>query len=135
MRTYVVWIPAIDRDEGGNVPAASKHVGVSPQYFDGEKLVGMGLAKVAGLQEPVWDAFFFYPPGARWTPDGLPPSAVAIAQVGGIVAGPPGTLPAAADQSKLPAELRGKLVVIGEQADFPTLLERVAKPFAAKYPR
>lgn len=135
LRTYVVWIPMLDPDEGGNVPSASKSANVSPQYFDGKKRVGDGLAKAYGLEQPVWDAFHFYAPGATWTETGLPLPTVAIAQDNGVVVGSPGSLPAAADQSKLLPELRGKAVVVGAQADFPALLGAVARPFASRHRR
>lgn len=135
MRTYVVWIPMLDRDEGASVPAASKHVGVSPQYFDGEKRVGDGLARAFGLDAPVWDSFFFYPPGAKWTATGLPMPPVAIAQDNGVVVGTPSALPPGPDQSKLPSYLSGKMIVVGEQKDFAALLEATAKAFLAAYRR
>lgn len=125
----------LDRDEGASVPAASKHVGVSPQYFDGEKRVGDGLAKAFGLEAPVWDAFYFYAPGATWGATGLPAPAVAIAQDNGVVVGTPHALPPGPDQSKLPPYLKGKMIVVGEQKDFAALLEATARPFVAPYRR
>jgi hypothetical protein len=123
----------LDRDEGSEVPHASTNVRLSPQYFDGEKLVGIGLAQQLGWTTPVWDTFMFYPPGARWTDRGLPAPERAIAQQGGVVVGMLDTLPAVPDQSRLLPELRGKAVVVGEQSDFAALLRRVAEPFAARY--
>lgn len=120
LRTYVVWIPILDKDEGVLVPGASQHVGVTPQYFDGAMRVGAGLAKAYGVTEPVWDAFYFYPPGARWTEDGLPVPEVAIAQDVGVVVRPVPHAPS---------------IKIGEQKDFRALLQQAAAPFAAKYVR
>jgi hypothetical protein len=123
----------LDRDEAESVPHASTSVHLSPQYFDGEKLVGLGLAQTFGWTTPVWDTFLFYPPGAIWTEHGLPAPERAIAQQGGVVVGMLDTLPPVADQSRLLPELRGKAVVVGEQRDFADLLRRVAEPFAADY--
>jgi len=125
----------LDRDEASEVPHATTSVRLSPQYFDGEKLVGMGLANQLGWSTPVWDTFLFYPPGAVWTERGLPAPERAIAQQGGVVVGMLDTLPAAPDQSRLLPELRGKAVVVGQQSDFPSLLRSVAEPFAARYRR
>jgi hypothetical protein len=123
----------LDVDEGSEVPSASTNVRVSPQYFDGEKRVADGLAHAIGVDQPVWDAFYFYPPGATWTEHGLPLPEVAIAQDNGVVVGSLDSLPALPDQSRLPLELRGKAVVIGEQKDFETILKQVAEPFAARH--
>jgi hypothetical protein len=134
LRTLVVWIPMLDRDEGSEVPKVSRNIRISPQYFDGEKLVGDELAKTLGVTQTVWDAFLFYPPGARSSTDGgLPVPELLVAQVAGVVVGTPGTLPAVADQSRLAAELRGKAVVIGEQKDIEDILRRVASSFAARH--
>jgi hypothetical protein len=126
-----VWIPILDRDEGSSVPSASTHIGVSPQYFDGEMKVGASLAKAFALDQPVWDSFFFYSPDAVFAADGLPMPALALAQEGGVVIGTT-DLPAQADQSRLPPALAGKAVVVGEQTDFEAILRRTAKAFAAK---
>jgi len=123
----------LDRDEGSEVPSVSRHVQVSPQYFDGEMLLGAALARQAGVADPMWDVFYFYPPDATWPVGGLPVPTAVIAQLAGVVAGSPGTLPAIPDQSKLPPEFRGKLAVIGAQQDFAAILRRVAQPFAARY--
>jgi hypothetical protein len=123
----------LDADEGSEVPSASTNVRISPQYFDGEKRVANGLARAVGVDQPVWDAFYFYPPGATWTEQGLPMPELSIAQDNGVVVGSSGSLPALADQSRLPQELRGKAVVIGEQHDFELILKQVAEPFAARH--
>ncbi|HEU0031509.1 MAG TPA: hypothetical protein VFQ53_12810 [Kofleriaceae bacterium] len=122
----------LDADEAGEVPYASASVRVSPQYFDGGKLVGDGLAKAIGSDETVWDAFLFYPPGARSTADGLPAPEAAIVQTNGVVVGTPNTLPALADQSKLPPALRGKLAVIGSQDRIEQILGDVARRFVQR---
>ncbi len=134
LRTYVVWIPMLDRDEGSEVPDVSRLLGVTPQYFDGEKRVGAAIARSFGLTEPVWDAFLFYPPGAIWGPEIAAPE-VAVAQVAGVVVGTPGTLPAVADQARLPPELAGKAAVIGAQPEIKQILRVVAAGFAARHPR
>jgi len=129
IRTYVVWIPMLDEDEGSEVPHASTNVAVSPQYFDGGKRVGDGLARTGGIGETVWDAYLFYPPGAKWGPDGLPFPELAIAQVGGVVVATSGALPPIADQSRLLPEWRDRMAVVGEQKNFEALLEAVAQKF------
>ncbi|HEY5938059.1 MAG TPA: hypothetical protein VIU61_25590 [Kofleriaceae bacterium] len=127
----VVWIPILDRDEGSSVPSASTHIGVSPQFFDGEMRVGASLAKVFALEQPVWDSFFVYAPDAVFAADGLPMPALALAQEGGVVIGSNG-MPAQADQSRLPAALAGKAVVVGEQADFEAILRRTMKAYVER---
>ncbi|MDQ3364431.1 MAG: hypothetical protein M3680_03290 [Myxococcota bacterium] len=134
LRTYVVWIPMLDRDEGSEVPAVSRTLRVTPQYFDGEKRVGAAIARSLSLTEPVWDAFLFYPPGATWGAEIAPPE-LAVAQVAGVVVGTPGTLPAVADQARLPSELVGTAAVIGAQSDIKRILQVVASGFAARHPR
>lgn len=123
----------LDADEGSEVPSAATNIAVTPQYFDGQKRVGDQLAKVFGVSEPVWDAFFFYPPGAKWTDHGMPLPELAIAQEGGVVVGTPGSLPALADQSRLVPALRGKAVVIGEQENFEAILQQVAGAFVERH--
>ncbi|MDB4963524.1 MAG: hypothetical protein JWP01_3523 [Myxococcales bacterium] len=135
VRSFVVWIPMLDADEGSEVPSASKHAGLATQYFDGEKRLGHALATSLGLEQPLWDVFLFYPPGAMWTDAGAPVPEIVLAQGGGVIAVTPGVLPAADDQSKLLPELRGRLVVVApSQAEFAAFLSRVALPFAARHP-
>lgn len=124
----------LDADEATEVPHASANVGVTPQYFDGAMKLGLDLAHAMGTTTPVWDAYLFYPPGAKWTDHGLPVPDLAIAQQGGVVVGTPGTLPAQPDQSRLVPELRGKAVVIGEQDRFEAMLRQVAETFAQRFP-
>jgi hypothetical protein len=132
IRTYVVWIPMLDADEASEVPAASKSIGVSPQYFDGAMTIGNGVGRDGGLTETVWDVFMFYPAGVTSNANGLPFPETMIAQQGGVVAGTPGTLPALPDQSRMPRELRGKVVVVGDQKNFEDLLRRAGENFLAK---
>jgi hypothetical protein len=120
----------LDKDEGAEVPHASKSVNVSPQYFDGSMLIGNALSRASGITETVWDTFLFYPAGTKWGPDGLPFPEIAIAQQGGVVVGTKGTLPPVADQSRLLPSLRGRMMVIGEQTDFESILTQVATAFA-----
>jgi hypothetical protein len=129
IRTYVVWIPMLDADEGSEVPSASTNVATSPQYFDGTKLVGDSLAKTLGTSTTVWDVYLFYPPGATWPDQGLAMPELWIAQMVGVVLGAPSASPALPDQSQLPPELRGKAVVIGSQDHFEQLLDRAAQKF------
>jgi hypothetical protein len=128
LRTYVVWIPMLDADEASEVPAVATNVALSPQYFDGEKKLGTELAKGLAVDEPLWDAFFFYPPGAP-----LAGFEAAIVQTNGVVVGTPNTLPPHADQSKLARELRGKAVVIGEQDNFEAILQQVTESFLSRH--
>jgi hypothetical protein len=123
----------LDADEGSEVPHASTNVRLSPQYFDGEKRIGDGLAWAFGVRRTMWDIFLFYPPGATSTADGLPVPEVAIAQDNAVVLGTPGSLPALSDQSQLPADRQGVAVVIGAQDHFEQILRQVAVPFAARH--
>ena len=120
----------LDKDEGTEVPSASTNVGVTPQYFDGTKLLGDGLSRTSGISDTVWDVYMFYPAGTTWTTPDMPFPELAIAQQGGVVVGTNNSLPPVADQSRLLPELRGKLTVIGAQANFETLLQQVAETFA-----
>lgn len=125
----------LDAEEISEVPSVSRNVGVSPQYFDGSMKIGYGLGRDAGLRnESVWDAFLFYPAGVKSNEHGLPFPATMIAQQGGVVVGTPGTLPPVPDQSRMPRELRGKVEVVGEQANFEDLLRRAAEGFVARKP-
>ena len=130
IRTYVIWIPMLDKDEGAEVPHVSKNVNASPQYFDGNMLIGNALARASGITETVWDTFLFYPAGMKWGPEGLPFPDKVIAQQGGVVVGTDATLPPVADQSRLLPSLRGRMKVIGEQSNFESILTQVATSFA-----
>ena len=129
LRTYVVWIPMLDADEASEVPAVATNVAVSPQYFDGEKRLGSELAATIGFDEPLWDAFFFYPPNAQ-----LAKFDVAIMQEGGIVAGTPNSgVPPLPDQSRLVPALRDKVAIIGEQDNFEVILKQATDAFMARH--
>ncbi|MBA2543978.1 MAG: hypothetical protein H0V17_30325 [Deltaproteobacteria bacterium] len=134
IRTYVIWIPMLDAEEISEVPSASQNVGVSPQYFDGSMKIGNGLGRNAGLDETVWDVFFFYPPGVKSNENGLPFPEHGIAQQGGVVVATPGTLPPLPDQSRMPRELRGKVIVVGDQKNIEELLRKAADAFLAQQP-
>ncbi len=134
IRTYVIWIPMLDAEEISEVPAVSRNVGVSPQYFDGSMKIGDGLGRNAGLRETVWDVFMFYPAGVKSNENGLPFPETMLAQQGGVVAGTPGTLPALPDQSRLPRELRDKVVVVGDQKNIEDLLRQAGEAFLARKP-
>ena len=132
LRSYVVWIPMLGRDELASVPQAARLVHVSPQYFDGAQRVGHAAAH--GANRTVWDAYLFFPPDAVWpSVDAMPAPEAALAQIGGIVAGTENTLPAIADQSELPADLAGELHVVGAQSDIVDLLRRTADTYAARH--
>jgi len=122
----------LDHEELENVPEAAKLVHASPQYFDGEKLVGNAAARAGDSSRTVWDAYLFFPPDAAWV-DKMPEPEAALAQIGGIVAGTENTLPPIADQSELPAQLAGKLHVVGAQSDIVDLLRRTADAYAARH--
>lgn len=124
----------LDADEGSEVPKVSKYAGIDPQYFDGEKRLGLALAQRAGIDQPLWDVFLMYPPGAVWTDAGPPLPEITLAQAGGVIVANPGVLPAIADQSRLLPALRGHMVVVAaSQAEFPAVLERVTTEFAARH--
>jgi len=125
----------LDADEASEVPSVATNVAVTPQYFDGHKRLGEQLARSFGVEQPIWDSFFFYAPGVRWTETGLPLPEVGIAQEGGVVVGTPGSLPPQQDQSRLVPALKGKAVVIGEQENFEAILEQIARAFVARHRR
>jgi hypothetical protein len=135
VRPFVVWIPMLDADERTEVPSASRNVGVSPQYFDGEMQFGRVFAASIGLSRPVYDIYAFYGPDAEWTTT-PPKPAFVIGKLGGVVVATPGLLPALPDQSRLQRDLRGHLeVVAATQPEGDVMLERLALEFAAKYPK
>jgi hypothetical protein len=137
VHTIVVWIPMLDGDERSAVDgAAAIFAGTAaPQFWDGAQLFGKAVGRSLGAADwPAWDVYLFYPPGARWDAQGPPAPEAALAQAGGVVVGSPGSLPPAADQSRLLDALRGHAIVVGEQADLAALFTRVADGFAARYP-
>ena len=106
-----------------------------PQFWDGSKLLGKDVARSLGAPDwTAWDIYLFYAPGAEWTNQGLPAPEAAIAQAGDAVIATKGTLPATADQARVPKRLVGHADVVGEQPDLEALLARVAEPFAKRYP-
>jgi hypothetical protein len=106
----------------------------APQFWDGAQKLGKEVGRSLGAAGwTAWDIYLFYPPGAEWTDAGLPPPEAALAQAGGVVVGTPGSLPPAADQSRLPAKMRGRAIVVGEQADLDALLAKVAGDFAKRH--
>src|SRR5205823_6666680 len=102
------------------VDDAAKLVATAPQYWDGEKLLGLAIAQQYGFSKPAWDVYLWYPAGVTWPAK----PAKMIAQAGGVVIAAPGTLPPAADQSGLPSFLQGKAIVVGAQSDLEVLLAR-----------
>lgn len=107
-----------------------------PQFWDGEQKLGKEVARSVGAPEwTAWDIYLFYPPGAEWTDQGLPPPEVALVQAGGAVVGTKGALPALADQSRLPKRLRDRAEVVGEQSNLEALLAKVAEDFVKRHPR
>lgn len=106
-----------------------------PQFWDGENKLGLEVARSLGVDKwTAWDIYLFYPPGAEWTEQGLPPPGAALAQAGGVVVAAKGVLPPVGDQSRIPKRLRGKADAVGEQTDLEALLSRVAITFAKRYP-
>ena len=106
-----------------------------PQFWDGEKLLGMEVSRSMGIEveRAAWDIYLFYPPGAEWTDQGLPPPAKVIAQSMGVVIGAKGTLPPKGDQSEVPGWATGKADVVGEQSELAALLTAIAVPFVEQY--
>lgn len=126
----------LDADERAEADDASRSLPGAVQFWDGDKLLGHEVARsLDAAPWTAWDIYLFYPPGAATTDRGLAPPEAALAQVGGVVVGMPGTLPALPDQSRLPPKLAGRAVVVGEQADLEALLARAATAFAARHPR
>jgi hypothetical protein len=96
-----------------------------PQFWDGDGKLGVEVGRSLGVDGWVaWDIYLFYPAGARWD-DHLPAPSVALAQAGGVVVGTKGALPPAGDQERLPARMRGRADVVGEQTELAALLARI----------
>jgi len=136
--SIIVWIPMLDGDE---LPAAEKASEQFrdlsfPQFWDGDQKLGKEVARSLGAPAwTAWDIYLFYPPGAEWADQGLPPPEAVLAQAGGVVVGAPGTLPPVADQSHVPKRLRDRAVVVGEQSHLEALLAKVAEDVARRHPR
>jgi hypothetical protein len=125
----------LDADELPAAQAAAERFAGTPQFWDGARLLGHEVgASVGAPSWPAWDVYLFYPRGATWA-EHLPAPAAALAQAGGVVVATAGTLPAAADQSRLPGKLAGRAVVVGEQADFDALLARATAGFEQRATR
>ena len=104
------------------------------QFWDASKRLGHEVGRSVGAPDwTAWDVYLFYPPGAEWTDQGLPSPKAALAQAGGVVVGTKGALPPVGDQARVPNRMRGRVDVVGEQADLESLLARVAEPFAKRY--
>ena len=105
-----------------------------PQFWDGTKKLGHEVGRSIGAPDwTAWDVYLFYPPGAEWTDQGLPPPEAALAQAGGVVVGTIGTLPPVGDQSRVPKRMTGRAVAVGEQSNVEALLTQVAEAFAKRY--
>ena len=128
----VAWIPKLAGDDLEDARAASRAFDAAgvPQYWDGKELLGDEVARALGTSAmgPAWDAYLFYPPDARWD-EHLPPPSVVLAQMAGVVVANKGALPAHGDANVLPAALRDRADVVGEQPELPALLAAAARPF------
>ena len=77
VRAYVVWVPmnrALERD----VPSATKEIwdARATHYWDADgQLIKSYRDVLGGFNEPVWDTYILYGPGATW--DGVRPPAPA----------------------------------------------------------
>ncbi len=140
LATMVVWIPILDADglPAAVVASASYRNFPVPQFWDGNQRLGKEVARSIDAPDwTAWDIYYFYPPGAEWGDKGIPKPEVGLVQdlPNGVVVGFKGTLPPAADQSRLRDGLRGRADVVGELSNFETLLAQVAEPFAKRYAR
>ena len=104
-----------------------------PQFWDGQKLLGLEVTRSFALApRAAWDIYLFYPPGAEWTDQGLPPAEKAVAQSMKSVIGLKGTLPPKGDQSRVPDWGKGYVDVVGEPAELGAVLTRIAVPFVER---
>jgi len=105
-----------------------------PQFWDGQKRFGLEVTRSFGLapERAAWDIYLFYPPGAEWTDQGLPPAAKAIAQSMNAVIGLKGTLPPKGDQSRVPGWGKGHVDVVGEPPELGALLTQIAGTFVER---
>jgi hypothetical protein len=105
-----------------------------PQFWDGAQKLGHEVAHSLGADGwTAWDIYLFYPPGAEWSDQGLPAPEAALAQVGGVVVGTKGTLPAVSGEARIPKRLSDRADVVGAQDELDGLLSRVAVSFAKRY--
>ena len=140
LHSMIAWIPMLHDDERATADDASMKLNAPavPQYWDSSQLLGKEVARSLGVTDWVaWDIYLFYPPEAEWT-DHLPAPAAMLVQSNGVVAadkpGETGTGPAA-DQSRLPPNLKGKAEVVGDQTQFDTILGGLAANFGHRYPK
>jgi hypothetical protein len=129
--SIVVWIPMLESDDRDAAAAmTSSYAGTPiPQFWDGDKLLGAEVSKSLGI-DPAhisWDIYLFYPADAEWTDAGLPAPTKVIAQAANAVIGSPGTLPPRGDQSRIPAWVQGRAVVVGEQRELAALLGQLVE--------
>ena len=125
----------LDSDERPNAVGAANLVALSPQYWDGTKRLGLAISKGFGyVDEAAWDVYLFYSPQATWTSAGPPAAEKWLVQAAGAVISAPGMLPASGNQNVLAPALRDKVVVVGSQASFETILASVTHDFVARYP-
>lgn len=128
----------LDSDErpSAEKAAAAFHDRPIPQFWDGEQKYGAEIAHSLGADGwTAWDIYLFYPPGVEWTDKGMPKPEAELAQVGGVVIGIKGTLPAVVLEGHIPQKLREGVDVVGPQSDIDGLLAKVATPFAQRYAR
>ena len=73
LAAYVVWVPELGA-ETKHVPPAMKLVPDerARHYWDGAEVVGKQYGALLRINRIAWDAYFIYPPGARWGPAGVP---------------------------------------------------------------
>ena len=124
--------------DGDDLPAAQRASETFrdrpiPQFWDGDLKLGRELARSMGAEGwTAWDIYVFYPKGAEWTDQGLPPASAVLAQAGGVVVATKGSLPAVNTEVHLPKQLRDRVDVVGTQDDLEALLSRVAVPIARR---
>lgn len=84
LRAYVVWVPmnrALERD----VANATKEVwdARATHYWDADgQLITSYREVLGGFNEPVWDTYVLYGPGAKWEGDRPPAPAYWMHQLG-----------------------------------------------------
>lgn len=136
IKPLVVWIPMFDDDSPATASESGQRFFDSaiPQFWDGQQRLGKDVGRSIGAPDwTAWDVFLFYPPGVEWSAAGAPPPDAALAQVDGVVIATKGTLPPAADQSKLPKDMKDKAEVVGKPANLRALLAQVAEPLSKRY--
>jgi hypothetical protein len=84
IRVYVVWVP-MNRGLERDVANATKEVWDprARHYWDGEgQLIASYRDVLGGYDEPVWDTYILYGPGAKWDGDRPPAPAYWMHQLG-----------------------------------------------------